>query len=75
MFKEVLLWRMIRHGDQYFMYFDPKTECPGVRDLSEGEKTVYLDSVVSVSAVDRDRDQIDIQDGCEGPSREGLLPF
>jgi len=58
----------------FYMAFEARTEAPGIRDLSVDEEIAYLDSVVSVSAVDRDRDQLEI-DGCEGPSEEGLLPF
>ena len=62
-------------GGEHYMYFDWTRELPGVRLLTEAEKRVRLDSVGSVSAVDRDRDQLEILDGCEGPSEEGLLPF
>ena len=60
------------HG--FFMYFDALRECPGVRELTEDEKSAYLDSVVSVSAVERERDQIDLIDGCEGEHRLVLPP-
>ena len=60
----------------FYMAFEAATEAPGVRELDGDERISYLDSVVSVSAVDRDRDQTDISDACYAPrSSEGLLPF
>ena len=78
------MWRMKKadedeHG--FFMYFDALREAPAVRALTEGERIAYLDSVVSVSAVERERDEIDLIDGCEGqlsqlpPSVSEDLPF
>jgi len=73
---EVRSWRIHRDdGGHYYMFFDAATEAPLLRSLTEEERSEYLDSVVSVSGIDRDRDQIDLLDGCEGPSDEGLLPF
>ncbi len=74
-----LSWRIIDMPEKpgwFYMAFEARTEAPGTRDLTVVEEIAYLDSVVSVSAVDRDRDQLSI-DGCEGPSAsaEGLLPF
>ncbi len=59
----------------FYMAFEGRTEAPGLRELTVDEEIAYLDSVVSVSAVERERDQLELLDGCEGPSREGLLPF
>ena len=46
-------WRVFRHEDdgQYYMYFDASRETPGVRDLTEDEKSARLDKLVSVSGL------------------------
>ena len=77
-FKGALQWRITEMPDKpgwFYMAFEGRTEAPFIRALSVAEEIEYLDSVVSVSAVDRDRDQLGLLDGCEGPSPEGLLPF
>ena len=76
-FREALSWRIVQMPDKvgwFYMAFEGAKEAPGVRYLAGDEAFEYLDSVVSVSVVDRDRDQLEI-DGCEGPSKEGLLPW
>jgi len=74
-YREALSWRVFRDdsGDHY-MFFDAATEAPATRELDKEERAAYLDSVVSVSAVDRDRDQLELIDGCDR-SPEGDLPF
>ena len=77
MWTESLQWRIIEMPEKpgwFYMAFEGATEAPGVRDLDKGERSAYLDSVVSVSAVDRDRDETEIPDGCDR-SPEGLLLF
>ncbi len=61
----------------FYMAFEGRTEAPGFRALTIPEEIAYLDSVRSVSECDRDRDQLGLSDGCNGPraSLEGLLPF
>ena len=66
-------WRIFRDDDgRHWMYFDPRVEAPGHRGLEEAEKECYLDSVVSVSAVERERDQLELIDDLEQPSEEGF---
>ena len=77
-FLGALSWRITEapgNPGWFMMIFEGSSEAPGVRGLTKDEKSDYLDSVVSVSESDRDRDQLSI-DGCEGPSSlEGFLPF
>ena len=56
-YRDSLSWRIMRNdsGD-HFMFFDAATEIPATRELTEAEKIGYLDSVVSVRAVERERD-------------------
>ena len=64
-FSEARSWRIYRHDDgEHFMFFDARYESPGVRSLTEVERSGYLDSVGSVSAVDLDLDQPMLFDGC-----------
>jgi len=78
-FSESRSWRIVDSDEPgwAFMIFEKSSEAPGVRDLTEDESSSYLDSVISVSGSERERDQLELMDGCEGPSRsrEGLLPF
>ena len=69
-FRGAAQWRITVENGDHYMYFDPAREAPFTRDLAESEKARYLDSVVSVSAVDRDRDQMTILDGCEAVLEE-----
>jgi len=62
----VRTWRIANAGNAGWltMVFDPRSEMPSVRKLTAGERTQYLDSLVSVSAPDEDEDghgrQLDI---------------
>ncbi len=44
------------------MYFDPATEVPMVRDLTEDEKRVRIDTYASVSELDEDEDGFTLDD-------------
>jgi len=76
-FTAALSWRIqVGVDGAHYMYFDAAKEAPFTRALTEGEESRYLDSVVSVSAVDRDRDQLSLKmDAMSLRSSEGLLPF
>ena len=77
MIKVIRSWRIAEaEPSGLLLWFDPATETVILRDLDPGEKSLYLDSVVSVSAVERERDQIELLDGCEGSSESSDdLPF
>ncbi len=77
-YRDALSWRVFRDdaGD-HFMFFDASTECPATRELAEAEKIAHLDSVVSVSAVERERDQLELLDDKQEVLEDSLedLPF
>jgi len=61
-FSDSSSWRILRddQGD-HFMYFDAALEGPGVRDLTELEKTDRLDKLGSVSALSPPRGKLENQ--------------
>ena len=65
-FRDSLSWRIYRNdAAEHYMFFDAAREVPGTRILTEGERSAYLDSVGSVSAVDLDLDQLELLNGCK----------
>ena len=76
-FRESLSWRVFRDDSgAHYMYFDASREAPGVRELTEDEKSLTLDKQRSVSGLIRS-DQLELLDGCTSASSESLeaLPF
>jgi len=75
-YREPLSWRVLKAPDVhgFFMYFDGSREAPGVRDLTEDEKSATLDSFRSVSGLIRSDSPEEI-DGCElvGPVAQRVL--
>ncbi len=65
--KTIREWRVLgsEGGRGVFVWFDPATERLELRDLTEEERSNYLDSLVSVSAMDEDEDATN-KDACEG---------
>ncbi len=80
-FRTPRFWRMSKADDLHgwLMYFDSHKEAPGIRSLTEGEMSVTLDSVDSVSALplfeSKLGDQMDAFESLEveGPSSEFML--
>ena len=74
-------WRITSMPEKsgwFYMAFEASSEAPGLRALTEAERVGYLDSVVSVSAVEREREQLELEDGCNapGPADAGVgAPF
>ncbi len=74
--KPIRVWRLVtpEQGPGLFVWFDPDTERLSLRDLTEDEKAVTLDSVPSVSG-SIGSDQPEAADGCNGELDEVQLPF
>ena len=70
-----LLWRMSKAEDSsgFFMYFDASREMPGVRELTEDEKSLTLDKQRSVRGLIRS-DQLELEDGCEAEEAVSEAP-
>ncbi len=66
-YRDSLSWRVFRdNSGDHFMFFDPTTECPGTRNLTEDEKADRVDTLRSVSSVIRS-DQLELIDDGDGP--------
>jgi len=52
-------WRIARSEPKgLVMWFDPDREVPGIRPLTDKERSVRLDMLSSVSALDEDEDTL-----------------
>ena len=74
-FRDASSWRILRddRGD-HFMYFDAAREAPCLRDLTEDEKSVTLDKLVSVSGLSTPSGKLGDQMDAFGPQDEVLGP-
>ncbi len=74
--KPIRMWRCSKpeQGHGLFVWFDPDEEALVLRELTEEEKSVNLDSVFSVSAL-VEGEGLCSADGCDGSHGSETLPL